>query len=266
MKKEYLVAIFPCFRLREYILRLFIYLIYSAGILLSTLACNSEDAYDCVKSTGEIISQEQPLLPFSHIILKDNINLHLTSQSSLTATVKAGKNLMPNIHLQSMSDTLVITNTNTCNWTRSFKHQIEVTLPINTSDLTITHRGYGNIKSLDTLKIPTLYLLSLDAGGDMDLQIQSNMFIVYSNSHARINLAGKAENLDIWMHKGIGRVSAETLQAAYCVVKHEGSNEIRVFPLEECKVEIYENGNVLYYNEPGKMTSTIKGSGRLIRK
>ena len=100
----------------------------------------------------------------------------------------------------------------------------------------------------------------------MNLQVETKTCVVYSNSHALITLTGKTDNLDAWMHKGIGRISAEALQANFCSVKHEGSNEIRIFPVEECKVEIYENGNVLYYNEPNQMTRIIKGSGKVIKK
>lgn len=255
-----------CFRTLQPGLFTFYRIISFAALLISISACNSENAFDCAKSTGEIITQEQALPPFRHIILKDNVDLYLTSQPLTTASIKAGKNLMPNIQLQSMGDTLVISNTNTCNWARSFKHQIEVTLPVSNQNIGISHRGYGDIKSLDTLKFPTLYLLSLDAGGDMNLQVQAKTCVVYSNSHALVTLAGHTENLDAWMHKGIGRISAEALYAKFCSVKHEGSNEIRIFPVEECKIEIYESGNVLYYNKPTKMTSTIKGNGKLIRK
>jgi hypothetical protein len=70
----------------------------------------------------------------------------------------------------------------------------------------------------------------------------------------------------MWINKGIGRICAEELKANVCTVINGGSNEIRTFPIDLLEVEIRENGNVVYYNEPAQIKSSIRGSGRLIRR
>jgi hypothetical protein len=235
-------------------------------ILVLIPACNQEHDFDCAKSTGEIIKTDKVIPPFHYVILEDNIDLVLKNGNDGQATIEAGKNLLSKVILQTQGDTLLITNNNTCNWVRNFKHRISISLPVPEDDLTLLHRGYGEIKSSDALQVVNLAVYSLDAGGTIDLQLNSAVAVVYSNSHAFIKLTGQADYLDIWMHKGIGRVFAENLTAATCYVKHEGSNEIRIFPVQEGAVEIFASGNVVYYNEPLTMTSNIKGTGRLIRK
>lgn len=229
-------------------------------------ACNRENAFDCAQRTGEIIVQKRQISPFYYLIVKDNIDVVLDNGNEQVAQIKAGKNLMPEIDLQMQGDTLIIANTNSCNWVRSFRHQVTVSLPVSTPDLTLVHRGYGEIKSNGTLSVNGLSIYSLDAGGNIDLQVEAGTVLVYSNSHAFVGLSGQADKLDIWMHKGIGRVYAENLTATNCVVKHEGSNEIRIFPLQESQVEILSSGNVAYYNEPVTMKSAIKGTGSLIER
>lgn len=246
------------------------YNFYSVIIFIVTLVgapgCNRENAFDCVQRTGRIVVVERQVDPFYYVIIKDNIDVVLTSGTGNVVKIEAGKNLMPDINLYTQGDTLTISNANSCNWVRSYKHRITVSLPAPNTDLVLFHRGYGKITSTEKLNIQNLSIYSLDAGGNIDLQIQSGKTIAYSNSHAMVQLSGQTSNLDIWMHKGIGRIYTENLMATHCIVKQEGSNEIRIFPIQQSYVEINASGNVAYYNEPVTMTSSIHGSGKLIKR
>ncbi|QHT69899.1 DUF2807 domain-containing protein [Rhodocytophaga rosea] len=253
-----------CFQMRKIATSVINFL--GTGILLFNVSCNQEHAFDCAKSTGEILQVEKVVTPFHYVILEDNIDLVVKNGTDNVATVEAGKNLMPKIALQSQGDTLIISNRNTCNWLRNFKHRITVSLTLPEDAVSLIHRGYGTINSSDVLQVDNLTIYSLDAGGNIDLQLNAGIVIAYSNSHSFIQLNGRADNLDIWMHKGIGRVFAEKLKAINCHVKHEGSNEIRIFPVQEGNVEIFASGNVVYYSEPLTMSSNIKGTGKLIKK
>ncbi|MDO1448821.1 DUF2807 domain-containing protein [Rhodocytophaga aerolata] len=229
-------------------------------------SCNQENAFDCVKSTGSIVQEERKLAPFHTIILEDNINLQLKPATSGLATIEAGKNLIPKIELRQKDDTLFISNKNTCEWVRSYKYPVSVTLTITPESFTLFHRGYGKVTSSEGLSVPDAYILSLDAGGNINLKLQTNSLILYSNSHALIELSGQATTASIWLNKSIGRVHAENLSVQQCSVEHGGSNEIRVLPMKELSVAILQNGNVAYYHEPEKLTSTIKGTGKLIKR
>lgn len=237
-------------------------------LLLSLLnqSCDDENAFDCIKSTGVIITEKREVGDFNHVYLEDNVNLYLSTETSSTVSIEAGKNIVPKIHLFTRNDTLFISNKNKCNWTRSYKVPINVRLGINQTKLTITAMGYGEIKSLDTLRIPSLTVLSLNGGSNVTLTIRSDEAWIYTNSHASMQVAGEATNVLMWINEGIGRISAENLQAQNCRVINSGSNEIRVFPIQELTAEIIANGTIAYYNEPLKISSTIKGSGKLIKR
>jgi hypothetical protein len=234
-------------------------------IYLGFTGCNNENAFDCVKSTGTRVVQERKVVPFNYILVQDNIDINLIHQSGQTATIEAGKNVINNINLRNTGDTLLITNSNTCNWVRNAQ-PVTVSLHIQQENLTIIHRGYGEITSHGLLPIPGLNIYSLDAGGNIQLQVLSDALTVYSNSHALITVTGQAYNTYMWMNQGIGKICAEDLQVKNCNVINGGSNEIRVYPVDLLDVEIVENGNVAYYHEPARIKSKIKGSGKLIRK
>ncbi len=244
-------------------LRLVIYLLLLNVIFQS---CNQEDAFDCVKSTGPVQKEERTLTSFRTLVLRDNIDLVLDTVFSATASLEAGKNLLPKITLQQSGDTLFISNKNTCNWVRSAKHPISVTLNLPSEDVSIIHEGYGTITSKGMLKVKNLNFFSINAGGNINIQTQSDALSLYSNSHSLIEVEGTVNNAFMWINKGIGRIHAENLQSQQCTVKQEGSNEIRVFPIQELTVEILQSGNVAYYNEPAKITSTITGRGKLVNR
>lgn len=244
-------------------LRLALYLLLLNVIFQS---CNQEDAFDCVKSTGPVQTEERNISNFRTIILRDNINLRLDTAFSSTATLEAGKNLLPKITFEHTGDTLIISNKNTCNWVRSSNNSVSVTLGLPAEYASLVHEGYGNITSEGELKVNHLEIFSLNAGGNINIQTQSNALTLYSNSHALIQVAGSTNNVFMWINKGIGRIHAENLQAQYCTVKQAGNNEIRVYPLQELAVEILQSGNVAYYNEPLKISTSITGSGKLIKR
>jgi hypothetical protein len=237
-------------------------------LLLNTAfqSCNQENAFDCVKSTGPVITQERPISAFQAILIKDNINLILDTTSTQTAIVEAGKNLMAKINFTYKGDTLIIANKNTCEWVRSAKYPVSVTIGTPKENLVLIHEGYGKITSTGTLPVQDLAVFSWEAGGGVDIDIQAKSLTLYSNSHALMNVTGQVDNAFLWMHKGIGRFHTEALQVQTCTVKHEGSNEIRVHPLNELRVEILQSGSVAYYHEPAKITSYIRGTGKLIKR
>jgi hypothetical protein len=237
------------------------------GLLAMLLpGCNDERAFDCVKSAGSLTSDIREVGPFSVIMLHDNVDLLLTNQANTTATIEAGRNLLPKIRLETRGDTLFIFNTNTCNWTRSYKRGIRVTLGVQQENLTVQCMGYGDVSSSDTLQVGSLSVLSLEGGSDIRLNVAINKGWFYTNSHSHMQLAGTAESSFMWINRGIGRISAEALRVQQCHALNNGNNEIRVYPIQELVAEIPASGTVAYYHEPASLTSIITGSGKLVRR
>ncbi len=235
--------------------------------LFATLACNDEDAPDCLKSSGKVVKQQRMIGRFSQVFLYDDADLYLKMGTESVITVEAGENLLPKIQTTHSGDSLVIRNSNRCNWVRSYRKPLRVTVSIPSgTDLFIIHNGYGEVKSLDSLRLNYLSAVSFDGGGPIDLHGNFNYAVVFSNSPAPISLSGKAEEATIWLNRAIGRLSAEKLVAQKCIVRHSGSNEIRVFPVQELQAEITEHGTVAYYHEPAKIVSTITGKGKLEKR
>ena len=242
----------------------FIKTLIAHAVLLSFLiSCSVEK--DCFKSTGRLVTRQQNIKPFNSISLFDNIDLQLSGTSDSMISIEAGENLVDKINLNVIGEELAISNGNKCNWVRDQAAVIKVKIGIHQNLLSINHNGYGKVYSSDTLKTAYLLLGSMDGGGDFDLVVCNNLVGLYTNSQAQINLSGATAELNIKMD-GLGRINAEKLIAKKCTVKHNGSNEVRIFPLDSLNATINQNGNILYYNNPKWLWLKINGSGSLIKK
>ncbi len=230
------------------------------------LSCNNENAPDCLKSTGKTMQQQRSIAAFTEIILHDDIELYLDHRTDSTVLIEAGENLIPKIEIIQGGTTLTIRNRNTCNWARSYKRPVKVTVGVPHGQLALTHRGFGTIRSLDSLRIGQLFISSFDASGDVQLNGQLQNVVIYSNSPAHITLSGKSAYLQAWLHNNFGRLSAEHLQAKVCNLTHDGSNEMRVFPVDELNAKISANGTIAYYNTPAAIKSEIKRDGKLVKR
>ncbi len=102
------------------------YLFFTFSLLF--ISCDKEEAWDCIKSTGEITTETRILENFNKIVLYDNINLWMIQDSTAYIEITAGKNLIPKISIEIENGILIIKNENKYNWLRSYKYSIDVYL------------------------------------------------------------------------------------------------------------------------------------------
>ena len=79
------------------------------------LSCHNENKCDCLKSTGDIITEARSISGFNKISVEDNINLFITEDSAFSLTVEAGSNLMNFIKTDVTDSCLYLQNKNKCN-------------------------------------------------------------------------------------------------------------------------------------------------------
>jgi hypothetical protein len=226
--------------------------------------CDRPGAFDCVKTTGAIVTETRVPPPFSWIIVDDNIDVLLNNDSTGTITVEGGENLIGKLSWEHLGDTLRIYNGNYCNWARSYENRIKVTL--GASPLTaIVHKSYGKISSVEKLRITDLTLFVLEANGNVDLEMKANYFFFYTNCSPSVQLKGETNHFGVWSRE-FARIEGEGLVAQVCDINNASANEIRTFPVQKLNARIEQSGNIVYYNEPQTIEQVILGTGKLIRK
>lgn len=232
--------------------------------LWAFFSCDSEDAFDCIKKTGDIVETELSPEDFHQLHVYDGINVYLSQGEETRIILKTGENLVKKIRFEFNDGVLSIYNDNTCNWVRSYD-DLAVYITVNQLQQ-IKLWGYGNVKSLDTLRFDHLNVESKDGTGDIDLTIQCNSVNVVSNSISNITLSGRVDKLSVGYYYNDGWFHGEKLIARTVSVNHLGTNGIAIYPVEKLKVYIERNGEVYYYNDPDELETEIAGSGQLINK
>ena len=240
----------------------YIAIVPSIFIVLIQPACNPAE---CFKRTGDVVKEDRQVANFTTIMVNDNVRVLLRNDASNTITVEAGSNLIKSVKTEVEGNILKISNENTCNWARSFKTQVTVTVGAQ-SIRNLEQFGFNEVKTLETLEVFILNILCKNSG-DTTLALKANNVDMFTSSTSYIRLSGSSNTARLHTN-GQGEILAQDFKVQDLSVLHENINTIRVFPIQSLDVTFNpENtGNVLYYNEPQRITVNGTGTGKVIKK
>jgi hypothetical protein len=222
--------------------------------------CDNENAFGCFKKPGEIVEQEVALGSFSIIEAHDEVDIYLVNSTKQRVFIKAGKNLIPQIHLNVKDDILTITNDNSCNWVRSPENPGIYIYSNDVSGIGIF--DFANIYSEGSLKLDKLSIFS-DGTGNFDMNIDLDSLVVESIYISNFTFSGNTDFLDLLI-TGDSRFIARNLSATDIKIDHNGSNRVELYPLDKLEGIIQSTGSVYYFNEPKTLDVTVRSTGQLI--
>jgi len=201
---------------------------------------------------------------FSWLMVEDNLDIYLSNEQGATITLEGGANLLSKVRWEKIGDTLRLYNANYCNWARSYDHPIRVTLSA-AQLVSIVHKGFGKIQSLEQLKLSSMTIFVLEANGNVEMDVKADHLYFYTNCSPSVTFTGEATQFGVWSRE-FGKVMAEGLVAQECNITNASANEIRVFPVKKLLARIEQSGNIVYFHEPETLEKIITGIGKLIRK
>jgi hypothetical protein len=237
-----------------------IYTYLSVISILSVFGCDSENAMDCFKTTGEIVQQEVSLESFNSIEVLDEVDIYLFNSDKQKVIIKAGENLISKIHLDVNDQLLSITNDNRCNWRRSPENP---GIYIYSDDLSkISIFDFSNFYSLDSLILDNLHIFS-DGTGNFDMTLVVDSLSIKSTYISNFKLRGEAYYLQIDFSDD-SQFLGQDLKSSYCEIIHNGSNRIEIYPIITLAGTLYSTGNLYYFNNPDILDIAVFGSGELI--
>lgn len=239
-------------------------------VVVLCISCNGEQAPDCIQAAGEISRETLTLPAFSKITVLENIRLVLKQGPAQQVEVETGANLRPEVKAEVQDGTLLISDTNDCNFFRPYGlTTVYVTAPNITEIRSST--GYP-ISSSGTLNYQNLTLYSESflnpatetTDGSFNLQLAAEHVTVVVNGIAYFKLKGTTANLDITIAAGDSRVEADELIADTVKLNHRGSNDILLNPRQSLSGIIRGTGDVISYNRPLSVAVEIVYKGKLI--
>ena len=232
-----------------------------ATVLLGS--CQKENAFDCVKSTGKIVTETRELPPFRILKVYDNLDVKIVADTKHFVEVKAGKNLQENVLAEVKNGELWLQNINKCNWVRSYKKPMEVT--VHTPRLTdIVHDGFGTISSESPLPADTIFL-HLTSAGNYDLNVKTYSIWLDMYETGDMKLRGTNQKLLAYNYS-MGRLFASDLQNQEAIVQVSHLGDAYVDATKVLHAKIESKGNVYYKNQPDNLSRSGNGSGQLIQQ
>lgn len=226
----------------------------------SLFSCDRENAADCFKKTGAITTREFDLQPFHSIVVMDEADIYLGNGTHQQVEIKAGKNLIPEIHFEVQDSILTITNDNRCNWTRTPENP---GIYIQNNQLKkIEIYDYVNFYTPDTLHLDRLQIYS-DGTGNFDMILDVNSLKIESMYISNYKLTGRVKKLEI-LFLDDSRLDGKSLVSEFNSIQHKGSNLIELYPIKELTGEISSTGDLCYYHVPVLLDVKINYTGKLM--
>ena len=162
-------------------------------IVILFVACSKEKRDDCFTSLGKVATIERQLELFNSVYAEDRIKIVLVQDSSLDGriSITAPLNLIPQIKSEVSNGQLRLTNTNTCNFVRSYDY--EIIIKVYFKDLVqLDLESIASATTQDTLYL-TDFAIFHSALSDIELTINcSNHVLIKSINSAHTVLKGKA--------------------------------------------------------------------------
>ena len=225
------------------------------SFLLVFISC--EKPSECIESTGDMVSRDIPVNPFSKIKVYRGISLVIMQGAEYKVTIQSGSNLIDNIEITQVDNQLILKDKTTCNWLRDYG---QTTVCITTPNLEeIYSKTDRDISSSGILTFPILRLYALDKNGDGEdsagtgdfhININNNQLVIENNTVSRYYISGQTDDLRINFYDGNGRFMGDNLNAKSVDVYHRGSNDILVKPIERISGKMVSTGNIILKNIP----------------
>lgn len=235
------------------------------GIVILLFSCKKENACDCLKSTGEIITEKRNLECFNHIILNDKINLYVHPNSDTNIVeIKAGENLTHMIKTEVSDSTVFISNDNKCNWVRSFKNAIDIHLYAKEIKI-IDLEGSGSIFFMDTLYSDYFQIDIRNASGSVNLLLNCReVFLGNHSGVADFTAAGDVKTAFL-PHTSNAPVDCKSLQCIQIYGRNHSKCNTHVNVKRLLSMDIEYLGNIYYYGSPNTIHTKNTGQGKLIK-
>ena len=225
-------------------------------------ACDSEDAFDCFKKSGELTTVKIDNFPdFAELLIHDDIELEIIETDQEYFELTYGENLIPKIVMEHENDSLSFFNQNFCGWTRDFEKP-KLKWFTNKSSINILCLSNGKITSADTLRNDLIIQIE-SSTNEVDLKINNNKTSLLSNSTTYFNINGKSNNLRIAAYFNDGKYDCGNLLASRANVLQRGYNDIIVNVKDSLVGSIENAGRILYKGTPGVKVEVSNG-GELI--
>lgn len=232
-------------------------------LFLFVVACNDQEAPNCLKSSGDLATEVIELQAFNDLLINNEFEVVITEGPIQEVKLTVGKNIFNDIEFTSDGSLLEISNTITCKWVRDYNYPtLEITHP-DISSIEII--GGSIIRSSGTLSYQNITFRSKSSNGIFDLNLNSDNVSIDNNEITNYTIIGSANTLNLVYSSGNGRFEGAEFVVDNAIVTHIGSNDIIINVREELSGTLGSTGDLIYVGEPPAIIDvTSDNRGQLI--
>lgn len=233
-------------------------------LIFSFTNCSKEHLFDCLKSTGDEITEIRNANTFTKLNLKDDVDIILYSDTTPFVRVTAGEHLIEGIITEIENDVLYIRNENKCNWTRNFKNKYTVMIGMRNPEK-IEIYGAGNITCADTIRTSEFFFDSWNASGSFYL-LFNNLKTHVNNHIGRADFhASGSTNVAFAYINDVATLDFSNLKTELFYMRSSTTGDCKINVNSELEAFLTYTGDVFYTGNLYKVEQQVSGSGRLIR-
>jgi len=242
-------------------------LTYSLAVFLFG-SCRKENAVDCFKPNGDVITETRYPGEFTKIEMNDKIEVTVFQGPGFKVEVQAGKNIIKNISTRVSDGLLKIENKNTCNFVRGYKKHIRVKVTLPELHSVLNNGVYSLIIDED-FKQDSINIRA-ESSGDIHLNGTYGSIKAHSNGNGDVYIKGKCNSLSVFIN-GTNFLRAEELTVndyAYIETLSMGDCYFNATALKKFEYYIWGEGSIYYRGEPGTMSGVLDAAckGKVIKK
>lgn len=230
---------------------------------LGMMACKKNNRFDCFKRTGVISAETRLLADFYIIDVYNNMNVFLIQDTINYVAIKAGSNLLSNIETSIEGTKLTIKNNNKCNFTRSYKQDIEVYIHFKKLDELI-YQGTGPVTSINAI-VNNSFIFNCWDGTD-SVKLNLEVPLVNANIHtgvADLIVKGHAQQLFAYARSsGVFRMQQFVCENVYS--NNVSSSDHFFYVKNKLEALVQYKGNTYYMGHPSEIIKTENNEGKLI--
>jgi hypothetical protein len=245
-------------------------IIYILG-LVSLLGCDSEYAWDCVQSAGDIVEEDYTVEVFKTVQVWERVQLFISKGERQSVRVETGSNLLPEVQVVVEDSILKVSDRNSCNHVREYGiTKVYVTTPRNifqirnSSGLPVIGEGTLRFEelTLDSTDPQNLDVYHFD--GDFILDLNVGRLKIKANGLSKFYLTGRVGFGNFQLTDGDARIEAPELLIENLFVFHRSTNNMILYPRDKIAGKIVGLGDVIAKNRPPIVEVEELWTGRLI--
>ena len=220
------------------------------------IACNTENAPNCIQARGDIISTQFETAFFQKIRIEDDVSLLIKQGPSQEVIIETGENLLNDVSVTVEGETLVIRDGNRCNLVRDYGITRAI---VTTPDLKeIRNSSEFHVVGEGVLRFPFLQLISNTTegiegsrkSGDFTMTVECEDFRVAANGFSTFYIDGFSEKASIGFEDEIPRFEGANFWVNDLRILQRSANLMIVNPRERLRGEIRGTGDVISVNRP----------------